>query len=828
MATAAINRNWLLHLQAQFERARPVLFTGAGFSRGAQNMCGEPIPTVPSLREKLWELCFPGTAFEEGSSLQDLYEHALRRNRPRLAELLTRALTVAPGTVPDWYRRILSLPWQRCYTLNVDNLEAATSTQFKLPRKVVPISATDPSAPPARALDPAGELEYVHLNGTVADIPDNVTFSTTQFAERLARPEPWYLQFAGDLLTSSVVFLGTSLDEPPLWQHLALRLPRGGRELRELRHRSYLVIPALDRAREALLAEFNVEHIPMTAEQFVAEVLDPMQPAAHKGFEHVASRRPSPGGDEARLREVAELATNPTAQNEFLLGNEPIWADIQSGRAITRESDAALREAVSAGLRRQPFKGLMVVTGTAGSGKSASLMRVCLRLAAEGVRVGWVDRYSELSPRQVRAAMKSEGAPPVLAIDDVDMYGSELASWIGDIALGDSAPLVLVATRSGKVDRVLNPVVLKDVPKQEIVMPHLADSDIGSLIDLLDREKRLGILTGKPRAEQERAFREHAGRQLLVAMIQATSGRRFEEKAVQELLDLEPDGQRVYALVAVASSFRFGLTRDEILIASADFTNAALNSVAQLTGRHIAVEREGGFIWARHRRIAEIITDELAKHGQLTVPVIGLARLAAAKAAPSLRRSERPWRMLVTFINHDFLMRTVGREVARNLYGSLESLLSWDFHFWLQRGSLEVEVGDLHLAEHFLNTARSLDPDDVFLQTESAYLSLKKACENPAAMEAAGLVKEATESLEALMFRAGDPYPYHVLGSQGLSWARRGMTSSRDKETYLRRLIAKMQEGCKRYPKEAELHQLLADLKKEYLGIAVPGQKGPT
>jgi hypothetical protein len=169
-----------------------------------------------------------------------------------------------------------------------------------------------------------------------------------------------------------------------------------------------------------------------------------------------------------------------------------------------------------------------------------------------------------------------------------------------------------------------------------------------------------------------------------------------------------------------------------------------------------------------------------------------------------------------------FLLRNVGLEVARNLYGSLENVLSWDPHFWLQRGSLEVEVGDLNLAEHFLGISMSLDRDDVYLQTEWAYLLFKKACDNPAAKESPELVKEATESLETLMIRVGDPYPYHLLGSQGLSWARRGIGTPREKEAYLKRLIHRTDEGSKKYPKEEELRQMLTDLKKEYLGIALP------
>jgi hypothetical protein len=85
------------------------------------------------------------------------------------------------------------------------------------------------------------------------------------------------------------------------------------------------------------------------------------------------------------------------------------------------------------------------------------------------------------------------------------------------------------------------------------------------------------------------------------------------------------------------------------------------------------------------------------------------------------------------------------------------------------------------------------------------------------------MVKEASELLETLMNRAGDPYPYHLLGSQGISWVRRGIKTSREKEIYLKHLINRIGEGCKRYPKEADLQQLLTDLNREYLGIALPG-----
>lgn len=99
-------------------------------------------------------------------------------------------------------------------------------------------------------------------------------------------------------------------------------------------------------------------------------------------------------------------------------------------------------------------------------------------------------------------------------------------------------------------------------------------------------------------------------------------------------------------------------------------------------------------------------------------------------------------------LNHAFLQRSLGLEATRNLYGDLEQLLSWDYHYWLQRGSFEVEFGDLSHAENFLNQAKGLAPDDPYVEAERAYLKFAQALMAPNTERAVGLVEEATASLE--------------------------------------------------------------------------------
>ena len=814
-----LEKTFIPHLKTQFSRGLPVLFTGAGFSLSAKNQHGQAFPSYKDLQKKLWELCFPAEEFDD-SSLQDLYEQACRRHPRQTKELLKKLLTVDPETLPDWYSNIFALPWHRCYTLNIDDLGSAINTRFNLPRQLIPISATRLVS---QNITASGGLELIHLNGTLEDLPDKVTFSLTQFAERLARQEPWYAHFVTDLLSRPVVIIGSRLDEPPLWQHIEYRKNRGGRDLHELRPRSYLVTPNLKHARKTMLAALNIHWIPMTSEEFVSRVLGQFQKETHIGLK-LFSKVQDQQSSEIPL--VATLAVNPTERSEFLLGQEPIWADLQSGRAVQRSSDIKLWKGIQSSLDKRKGS-LIVVTGTAGSGKSTSLMRVCLQLQSKGIPVGWIDRDNNPSLRSIILAMKNDESPRVLAIDDADMYGTSLSSLIRNLVCSDSQNIVLVAIRSGKVDNVLNPPVLAGVNKQEFAMPHLTDADIDGLIKVLDNHNRLGYLKDKPLNKQRELFQKQAGRELLVAMIQATSNCRFEDKAMEELTDLDPESARVYALIAVAHVFRFGLQRDEILIASEIISNKVLNIVDQLVSRHIVNNRPNGFIWARHRVIADILHDKLQKSGQIKGVLDSLAFLAASKVRRGMSRSARPQKMLQRLLSHAYLLRVIGVDATRDLYASIESRLHWDYHYWLQRGSAEVEQGQLSHAKQFLSQAKSISPDDPLVQNEWAYLLFKQAVEHPGSAEAPKLVKEATEILNGLMSMEErlSAYPYHVLGSQGLAWSRRGL-GSQEKGRYLQSLIATLDEGIRKYPNQKDLRTLHKDLQREYLEIAVPNPRG--
>jgi len=562
-------------------------------------------------------------------------------------------------------------------------------------------------------------------------------------------------------------------------------------------------------------------------EEFTVEVLSRLGEAAEDGRRTLAAVRAiegrARGAHEIPL--VSELAAgDPLAATNYLLGEEPLWADLHTGRAIAREADERLRQTVQAILSARGPKVIVLVTGTAGSGKSTSLMRLALAETAAGRSVGWVDKDSDVPPREVRRSMERRGHPEILIIDDADGYGPEVASLAREIASGPEEPLIILGTRSTRAERIVDPLRQMGVPIQEEAMPHLTDADIGGLIDVLDRENRLGRLKGLPRRDQERAFREQFGRQLLVAMLQATSGRPFEERIVNEMAELRPDEREVYGLISIATALRHFLTMDEVLLAVGDASNATLNTVESLARRLLIVPRAGGAgFGTRHRVIAEVIFNQMTADGIAGTPVGRLTFMAASKVQGIVSRTARPWRMLRPLLNHDFLLRTIGPENARDVYTGVEALLHWDYHYLLQRGSLELEAGDIRLAENYLNQAYSLGSDDPLVRTEFAYLLLRLAVEAPTAPGAASRVQNGLAMLEEIIKLRGrlDRYPYHVLGSQGLAWSRRAALGLRERQSLLKTLSQRVGEGVNNHAGSEELKRLHEDLKKELMMTAV-------
>jgi hypothetical protein len=395
---------------------------------------------------------------------------------------------------------------------------------------------------------------------------------------------------------------------------------------------------------------------------------------------------------------------------------------------------------------------------------------------------------------------------------------------IRDCQNAPRSPLMLVELRSQHADKCLIAEHMRGAAPVEITMPRLSDRDIDLVIDSLDRENRLGRLKAMSRDQRRYAFREGADRELLVAMYEATTGLKFRDRIIDEFRDLHAPANLIYAIAAVAGSRRFDLSRDEILLAVGDSSNETLNEIDRLIRRGLLIQARSApeRITIRHRQVGELLLDGVKEMGFMQRVVAGLLTAGAAKAHVDLPRSAKPFRLIRTFLNHEFLHEVLDVQQGRNVYADCEALLHWDHHLWLHRGAFEVEWGDLGLAENFLAQAKALMPGDAFIRNEWGYLLFKKAIRNAGKIESARWAAEASEILVALTYDdIPRPHPYHILGSCGLTWGTKSISDDAERAKYLRELQGHVARGMKLFPGNMQIRRAHSELEEAYLRIAV-------
>jgi hypothetical protein len=814
-----VDSGLVARLRRQLSQGELILFTGAGFSLAAVARSGTTVPSVKELKRGFWHIAFPSAPeVDPNSSLGDLFDLALSRGKNSMRDLLSQGLTIDPTSSPVRFKDWFSLPWYRHYTLNIDDLDEAIAAHYDLPRPLIAISGNIDSF----VTHPG--LLSVHLNGRLKDFPE-ITFSARQYGQRASRPDGWYQTLVADLLNHPVLFIGTTLDEPGLWQYIELRRQRTPSEV-EMRPASYLVSPEIPAAKAALLKQYNINWIEAREDEFFATALANVPAESELGHAKLSQRYQisAPG---LSLKPVAELRKAPAIDDlgVFLLGREPTWADLQGGFAIERSFDKQLLNEVLTGNHQ-----LVMLTGTAASGKSTTAMRLTLALEAES-RKAYAFNAIESDSLNIASLVNRVRCSDVevVLIDNLDLFGARTARLVHELAGLQKAPLVIGVIRSSRMQALDLSAEIGDLRALEKTVPNLHDEDIDLLINALTGANRLGRLSGKSKKECRQVFRHQAGRQLLVAMYYATSGEKLQDRVHSECADLGGASRLAYGMVALATVERQWLTREELIIGigamgSGEPGNQTLNEMQRLIDRNLIIAN-GRELRLRHRWIAETAMEFYISNGLVGSILKALTFTMAAKSDPQLSRSSRERRLLRRLINHDYLQRmTADIGVTRQIYSLLEDQLAWDYHYWLQRGSLEVESGDLALAENFLNAARSLAANrDYRIETEYGYMLLKKAAKNPRSPGSVESAESALLDLEDWMRGRGqdDSYVFHVYGSQGLSWARRAPGTPAQRADLIRRLCEAVQRGVELHPHQRDLQRLRDDLKREYMSIAV-------
>jgi Flp pilus assembly protein TadD len=190
-----------------------------------------------------------------------------------------------------------------------------------------------------------------------------------------------------------------------------------------------------------------------------------------------------------------------------------------------------------------------LLKGYAGSGKSTVLKRVAYETAATFSKPTLFLRPdARLSLEPFEELCRCLGERLFVFLDGVSRRPGEIEAFIRTARKRLLPLTIIVAERSSEWNSECQ--ALSALIDDEHQLRALSIKEIDSVIEKLEQQNALGVLTRKTPDERRHAFLEYADRQLLVALYEVTSGRSFMDIVFDEYRNILSDrARRIYLVI---------------------------------------------------------------------------------------------------------------------------------------------------------------------------------------------------------------------------------------------------------------------------------------
>lgn len=772
------------HLTSLVREGRGVLLLGAGASLGSVDATGRKAPTSRELGELLADKFLGGAHRNE--SLSIVGEYAISE-----ADLVTVQAFIRDqfsGLKPTAAHALLpAFTWRGLATTNYDQLieDAYRASSGPLQRPRVWLKDGDRIDDVRR--DAAAVL-LLKLHGCIsltddADLP--LILTPDQYLTHRRRRERLFRQFDEWASEFSVIFIGHSLGDADLRQlinDVGERIPS--------RPHFYAVLKNAD---EIVRRRWEAKRLTVIQGTFLEflESLDSSIPRAFRGVASLSAGTPAsatsllcrpgaslPPGAMQFLTLDTELVKGAKSDGaelrvrDFYRGDSQGWAAIEAGLDVRRHladeilTDYFLIEESEHSSRLE----LVLIRAAAGAGKSVLLRRVAWDAANDyGKHCLWLTPQGVLEVGAVREVLSATTGRLFLFVDSAGERVRELENLARRIGEAGKRLTVIIAERMNEWN--ISASSLGPLVTREYELKHLSGKEIEGLLDLLERHGALGRLESKPREERLRAFEERAGRQLLVALHEATLGRPFEDIVEDEFRNVLPlEAQQFYLTVCVLNRLDVPVRAGVLSrIHGIPFEHFRERFFSPL--EHVVVAEKDGSAGdlvyrARHSHIAEIVFERLLQteeeRFESYVRCLSALNPDYSVDRRALRRMLRGRAIRELFSNQD---------LAQRVFDLGERVAGEDAFVLHQRGIYEMSRpnGNLGRAADLLARAGRAAPADATVKHSQAELCLRRSEQARTPLEQEKHLRDAEEMARALTGSDSEgTYAFHTLTKVGI------------------------------------------------------------
>ena len=459
----------------------------------------------------------------------------------------------------------------------------------------------------------------------------------------------------------------------------------------------------------------------------------------------------------------------------------------------------------------------LVIKAYAGAGKTILLHRIawdaahdldkiCLFLRPDGV----------IDPVALSEIIELCKERVFLFVDAAPHRVGELARLFRDIGTSGRFLTVVTAARTNEWNITGSPLSTHVTAQYEL--GYLSDTEIDQLLTLLETHNPLGTLRKLDQKVRRQELSERAGRQLLVALHEATFGKSFVEIIKDEFDSIRPgEAQDIYLTICILNRLdvpvRAGIVSRLHNVSFEEFRTRFFAPLELVVQAAFDRKSRDNIYTARHSHIAqivfeEVLTDQEEKFLRFRECLSSL-NIDFSTDRRAFRAMVRAKPLMETFSDSRFI---------ELIYTTACESIGDDVHLFHQMAIYEMQRdnGDLMQASVLLRKASEIHVDRAILHS-MAELELVLAERASTALEGERHLRNAYVASSRLMEKATDAHPFHTaikVHLYRIKWTLQSGTASVDEdvENYVKQAEKTLDEGYQRFPDDSYLKAAEADL----------------
>lgn len=828
------------YLVNQIEEGKVVLFLGAGSSSDAVDQYGNSPPLGNKLAEKISDKFLGGKY--KNSPLSQVSEYAISESSLFEVQDYIREI-FEPFQPSKSHILMTSFKWWAIVTTNYDLIIERAYQLNKKSAGQRPVSFIENGDKVEDKLRDSKCMPLLKLHGCVTRISNNncpLILSTDQYIQYKKGRDRIFDHLKNWGYERIIVFIGHSLQDPDL-RAILLELT----QIVEYRQRYYTVTPKVDDISKRFWETKKITTLEGTFSDFMSTI-DKKNPSPFRGvllqykhgegilkykhpiYERFKSNEYLLSKSCLQFLEVdvdyVKVARSQNIVNpvDFYKGYNPDWSAIEQNLDVKRnivddilEKHFIIKDENSERLQ------FILLKGHAGSGKTIILKRIAWNAAHDfDCMCLYLKQYGKLSTSAIVEIANYCTERIFIFIDNVADRVNELSYFANSIGLEGKNITIIGAERLNEWNISCEPIA--DLVTDEYKLQYLLRNEIISLISLLEKHNALGTLKGKTLEEKCSAFEVRAGRQLLVALHEATLGKTFEEIIEDEYKNIKPmEAQLLYLTICTLNRLNVPVRAGIIFrlhgINFEEFKKRLFLPLENVVHTSYNNLTRDYLYQARHPHIAEIVFDRILKHLEnkfaIYIKCLKAINIDYESDRKAFKQIVRGKTLLDLFPNY---------ELVKIIYQEAQNIAKDDPYLLHQMAIYEMNRpnGNMQSCLSLLKKANKIRPDDSSIKHSLTEFNLhcaeiaktdleKEAYLNDAERGACDLVKKLPFS----------PFGYHTLIKASLARLRFYLNKPTIEQSTIEKIITDAEkylaDGLQQFPENS--HLLEADSHVAYL-----------